>query len=114
MLSSMYLTAGFAVALAVAGGSALAAGRILPNGESAYGRLVPAQHGAVVVDTATARSVNVRCGDTVTFVKGSERFSWRFDSVVHGAVSLSQIAPPAFADARIMVYVALNDSELGG
>ena len=114
MISQKSLIAGLAASLAVAAGSALAAGNTLPNGESRYGHPVSAPQGVVVVNTATAKSVNVLCGDTVTFVNGAEKFSWRFDSVVHGAVPLSKFAPAAFGSVRTTVYVARNEAEYGG
>ena len=49
----------------------------------------------------TPRALNVRCGDTVTFVNGAKKFSWKFDTASHGAVPLAKIAPADFGVCRV-------------
>lgn len=114
MLSQKLITAGFVSALALTTGSALAAGDTLSNGKSRFGQPAAEMQGARVVDATTAQALNVRCGDTVTFVNGARKFSWKFDTTSHGAVPLAKIAPADFGAVASTVYVSRNDSERGG
>lgn len=85
------------------------------NGQSVFGRPAPAGEPASrVVDVTSAKYLNIRCGDSVTFVNGANRFSWRFDVATHRAVPLAKIAPSGFGTSALTVYVARNDMERGG
>lgn len=83
----------------------------LYNGQSVYGRVVAQPQNARVVDVSAQKSLNVECGETVTFKKGTQTFSWKFESVGHRAVDLRAIAPAGFADASLMVYVSRSEAE---
>lgn len=83
----------------------------LYNGQSVYGRAVPQSQDARVVDVNAQKSLNVDCGETVTFKKGSQTFTWKFESVGHHAVDLRAIAPAGFSDAPLMVYVSRSEAE---
>lgn len=85
----------------------------LLNGKSPYGTQVADGPEAIKADLAKSRYLNVRCGDTVTFVRGDRTFSWKFESLGHRAVPLSKIAPAGFAPDNYMVYVARNEGERG-
>jgi plastocyanin len=91
--------------------AATAADARLANGRSVHGMPVSAPQDARVVDVGTRSVLNVDCGDTITFVNGDQRFSWKFDSVGHGAVDLRALAPAGFASQRLMVYVSRNEAE---
>ncbi|MBI2750464.1 MAG: CzcE family metal-binding protein [Burkholderiales bacterium] len=114
MISRKLLTAGIVSTFAFAAGSAFAAGDTLPNGKSRFGQPTADMQGTRVVDVANAKALNVRCGDTVTFVNGAKKFSWKFDTTNHGAVPLAKIAPADFGAVASTVYVSRNDSERGG
>ena len=58
--------------------------------------------------------LQVAPGDTVTFVNGAKKFSWKFDTTNHGAVPLAKIAPADFGVVASTVYVSRNDYERGG
>lgn len=83
------------------------------NGQSVYGRSVTADASTKVVDLASAKALNVTCGDVVTFVNGSQRFTWRFDTVSHRAVPLAKVAPAGFGATQQVVYVSRNSMERG-
>lgn len=114
MFSKNLTTAGFVATLALTAGTAFAAGDLLPNGKSRFGQPAAELQGARVVDATTTKTLNVRCGDTVTFVNGAKKFSWKFDTTNHGAVPLARIAPSDFGAVASTVYVSRNDSERGG
>lgn len=114
MPSQKFTPVALVAALAMAAGTAFAAGDTLPNGKSRFGQPVTEVQGARVVDATTVKSLNVRCGDTVTFVNGAKTFSWKFDTTGHGAVPLARIAPADFGVVASTVYVSRNDSERGG
>lgn len=94
--------------VAVAGAQA---GDRLYNGQSVHGRSVEQPQHARVVDVDAHKTLNVNCGDTVTFRKGSQSFSWKFDTVGHGAVDLRAIAPAGFSDKKLMIYVSRSEGE---
>lgn len=98
---------------ALAGTSSFAKGsETLRNGQSIYGQSAQQPvSGGRVVDVAAGDKLNVRCGDTVTFVNGAKRFTWKFDAVNHQRVDLAKIAPSDFGKAGFTVYVAGNDLE---
>jgi hypothetical protein len=100
-------------ALAMSAGTAFAAGGTFMNGNSFYGKPSAEMKGNLVVDVATAKTLNVKCGDTVTFVNGAKRFSWRFETTPHSGVPLAKIAPADFGAGATTVYVARNDMERG-
>ena len=114
MFSQKLLTAGFVATLALTTGTAFAAGDTLLNGKSRFGQPTADMQGARVVDATNAKALNVRCGDTVTFVNGAKKFSWKFDTTNHGAVPLAKIVPADFGAVASTVYVSRNDSERGG
>lgn len=106
------LVTSLVLAAALAGTSAFAKGSdTLRNGQSIYGKSVSPTEGTRVVDVAAADKLNVRCGDTVTFVNGVKRFTWKFDAVNHQRVNLAKIAPSDFGQADLSVYIAGNDLE---
>lgn len=113
MRSQKIIPATFAATLAMTAGIAFAAGDTLMNGKSRFGEPVAEAPGAPVVNATTAKTLNVRCGDTVTFVNGAKKFSWKFDTTGHGSVPLSKIAPADFGAVASTVYVSRNDSERG-
>lgn len=84
------------------------------NGQSIYGKPAVAGSQTRVVDTRAGRTVNVKCGDTLTFVNGAQRFTWTFDVATHRRVALSKIAPADFGPTAQAVYVERNPSERGG
>lgn len=114
MFSQKLLAAGFAATLALAAGSAFAAGDTLPNGKSRFGNPTAEVQNARVVDVAGVKTLNVRCGESVTFVNGAKKFSWRFDPVNHGVVALAKLVPADFGATDIKVYVSRNEAEKGG
>jgi hypothetical protein len=83
----------------------------LYNGQSIHGRTVSQVANARVVDVSAQKSLNVDCGETVTFKKGSQTFTWKFESASHRVVDLRAIAPAGFSDASLMVYVSRNEAE---
>lgn len=67
--------------------------------------------GSRIVDVTTARSVNVNCGEIVTFRNEGRTFSWKFDVANHGAINLRDIAPAGFAQKPIYIYVSGTENE---
>lgn len=76
------------------------------------------QYGSYVATAATGRIINVNAntkyvnvddGETVTFVKDSQQFTWNFETS-RGAenMPLSAIAPAGFTANKVQVYVASN------
>lgn len=102
-----------ATLLAAATGSAFAAGDTYINGKSLYGQPMREAVNAKVVDISQAKKLNVRCGDTVTFVNGDKKFSWKFDVASHRAVDVAKIAPADFGAKAATVFVAPNEFERG-
>ena len=76
----------------------------LANGKSVYGAAASASQTARVVDVSAASTLNIDCGETVTF-------SWKFDVVGHRVVDLQAIAPAGFSSKPLKVYVARSDGE---
>lgn len=81
------------------------------NGQSVYGTPASAQQANKVVDVDKVSAVNVECGETVVFRKGEQSFAWKFDTVGHRSVKLSNIAPKEFASKTLTVYVSRNEAE---
>lgn len=94
-------------------GATFAAGGTYISGKSLYGQPARDATGAKLVDVGQAGMLNVRCGDTVTFVNGDKKFSWKFDVASHRAVPLAKIAPTDFGGKLGTVYVSPNDLERG-
>lgn len=92
---------------------AIANSETFMNGRSIYGYSVP-DHQGKVVHAATLKSINVRCGDTVTFTNGGKQFSWKFDVAGHRSVALNKVAPPDFGSSMLTVYVSPREDEVGG
>jgi len=87
---------------------------LLSNGQSVYGTPAEASPTSRQVDLATAGALNIRCGETVVFRSGTQRFAWKFDSISHRPVPLQAIAPAGFALGKALtVYVERNESERG-
>lgn len=78
---------------------------------TAYGQQVQANAAGRVIElTPATRFVNVTNGETVTFEKGTQRFTWHVD--VYSNVTefaLARIAPEALHAAGVDVYVAPNE-----
>jgi hypothetical protein len=83
----------------------------LANGKSVYGVVASTSQTAKVVDVGTASTLNIDCGETVTFRNGDKSFSWKFDVVGHRVVDLQTIAPAGFSSKPLKVYVARSDGE---
>lgn len=75
------------------------------------GRAVDATAADRVVDVSGARTLNVKCGETITFRSADRQFTWKFDAIGHRPVSLARIAPAGFGATDLSVYVAANDGE---
>lgn len=98
-----------ALATAVAASLALpAAAERFANGKSWYGAPSSAEVATQTVDVKSAKRLNVRCGDTVTFRNGEQRFSWRFDVLNHQVVDLRKIAPAGFTAEPLRIYISSN------
>ncbi len=98
-------------AQAATGGSASAGSDLMYNGKSVHGSAVAAPPTARQVNVELGKSLNVACGETVTFRKGEKTFSWKFESATHRAVDLRTIAPAGFTDKGLMVYISRNEAE---
>lgn len=81
------------------------------NGKSIHGEAVAATPKARVVNVDTGKAINVNCGDVVTFQSAGKSFTWKFNSAVHRALDVRDIAPQGFTDKKQLVYVSRNDSE---
>lgn len=75
------------------------------NGKSRYGEPATSEAGARVVDVNTAKYLNVRYGEAVTFRNAGREFTWLFNGVEQQSVDLSQIAPPGFISKAFVIYV---------
>lgn len=94
--------------------AAFAAGdHTLMNGQSVFGVPTSADRSAKVLDVNTAKSMEIKCGDVVTFRNGDKAFTWKFDVIGHRTVDLQTIAPAGFTSKPLMVYVERNESERG-
>lgn len=56
----------------------------------------------IVADT---RWANVKQGESIRFVSGSNTFGWKFDGT-RSAIDLMKVAPAGFVDRALLVYVA--------
>ena len=112
MTSKLVLNVAACAAVLVTG-SAFAAGDTYINGKSVYGQPARETVNAKVVDVTQAQRLNVRCGETVTFVNGDKKFSWKFDVAGHRAVDVSKIAPADFGVKMATVFIAPNEFERG-
>ncbi|MFG6458613.1 CzcE family metal-binding protein [Pelomonas nitida] len=63
------------------------------------------------VDVTKIKSLNVDCGDVVTFRNGAKSFTWKFEVPNHGRVDLKAIAPADFNAPTMIVYVSRAESE---
>lgn len=106
-------TAILAAALALTGPAAIASnGTTLSNGNSVYGVPTTLTATSKVVDLSKApKSLNINCGDVISFRDGDKTFTWKFDVVGHQAVKLAAIAPAGFNAQALRVHVSRNDSE---
>jgi hypothetical protein len=99
------------VAGMVAAAAASTASAAPRDNSAAYGEEVQLNTTGRVIDlTPATRFVNVTNGETVTFKKGSQRFTWHVD--VYSNVSefaLAKIAPHSLNFPDISVYVAASD-----
>lgn len=105
------LAAGFA-------GAASADDTLRHQQESAsYGSSVPAAAGRLVNLDGGVRWVNVAGGETITFARGAQRFTYRFDAPggATAEVPLSRIAPAGFGagDVRIFISPSQEDQPIG-
>ena len=101
----------FGLALSATVASAAMNTSTLANGKSVYGAAASASQTARVVDVSAASTLNIDCGETVTFRSGDKSFSWKFDVVGHRVVDLQAIAPAGFSSKPLKVYVARSDGE---
>lgn len=76
-----------------------------------YAVSAPALKGRVI-DVSAGRPINVTCGELVTFVNGSQSFTWKFEGR-HTAVELAKLAPAGFQTSGKTIYIARDLSELG-
>ena len=97
--------------LAASAQAAPASPEKLYNGQSVYGREVAQAQNARIVDVSATKALNVDCGETVTFKKGTQTFTWKFETVGHRPVDLRAIAPAGFLNAPVMVYVSRSEAE---
>lgn len=85
---------------------------------ASYGSSVPAAAGRLVKLDGGVRWVNVAGGETVTFARGGQRFTYRFDAPgsATAEVPLSRIVPAGFGAGDVLVYVnpAPADQPIGG
>ena len=88
-------------------------GQTMANGRSVYGIANATAAADRTVDVSSATTLNVTCGETVTFLSGGHSFTWRFDVRGHRPFDLKQVAPAGFPLQRLMIYVSPNDLERG-
>ncbi|CAM3616846.1 CzcE family metal-binding protein [Paracidovorax anthurii] len=88
-----------------------ARGDTYANGQSALGRAASPANATRTVDASQARTLNVKCGETVAFRNGDKTFAWKFDVAAHRPVSLAAISPSDFGASPLRVYVAPNEGE---
>lgn len=84
---------------------------LMNNGKSVFGEPVTATQDTRIINLAKQNSLNVTCGDVVTFQNGSKTFSWKFDTTRHSAVDLQKIVPAGFTDKNVKIYVSRNEGE---
>ena len=78
---------------------------IFNNGQSFYGQPSRGTVGARGINLAIAGSLNVEYGETVTFRRGGQQFSWIFNGFDRMSVSITKIAPKEFSNSALVVYV---------
>ncbi|WP_296948979.1 CzcE family metal-binding protein [uncultured Massilia sp.] len=78
---------------------------------SAYGQAVPPDSASRIVSlTPQTRFVNVTNGETVTFEKDGQRFTWHVDTYSNvSAFALAAIAPHALHADQVEIYVASDE-----
>ncbi|MDR7336187.1 MAG: CzcE family metal-binding protein [Roseateles sp.] len=81
------------------------------NGKSVHGEPVAATQDGRIVNVDAGKSINVNCGDVVTFQKAGKSFTWKFSSAAHRPVDLRAIAPAGFTDKPLKVYISRTDAE---
>lgn len=59
----------------------------------------------VITLTGETRWVNVKYGESVRFVSGTQEFAWKFDGPDSREVELRQVAPAGAVSQPITVYV---------
>ncbi|MFN3809060.1 MAG: CzcE family metal-binding protein [Roseateles asaccharophilus] len=109
--SFTHIALAFGLAMSATAASAAMGTTTLANGKSIYGATAAASQATKVVDAGSANTLNVDCGETVTFRNGDKSFSWKFDVVGHRVVDLQTIAPAGFSSKPLKVYVARNETE---
>ncbi|MFN3302143.1 MAG: CzcE family metal-binding protein [Roseateles sp.] len=97
--------------VSIASSANVARNETMANGKSVHGQVVAQSQHDRVVNVDAQKSINVDCGDVVTFKKSGQSFTWKFDSVRHGAVDLRTIAPAGFTDQKLTVYVSRSEAE---
>ncbi|WCM92266.1 CzcE family metal-binding protein [Acidovorax sp. NCPPB 2350] len=88
-----------------------ARGDTYANGQSALGRAANPANATRTVDASQARTLNVKCGETIAFRNGDKTFAWKFDVAAHRPVNLAAISPSDFGASPLRVYVAPNEGE---
>lgn len=107
-------TAILVAAFALTGHAAIASnGTTLSNGNSVYGVPTTPTASSKVVDLSKAppKSLNINCGDVISFRDGDKTFTWKFDVVGHQAIKLAAIAPAGFNAQALTIHVSRNDGE---
>lgn len=98
--------------IAIGSTSALAAPDAKPSVDRSWlGKPIAAAVGAKTIDVTKVKTINIDCGEVVTFRNGEKTFTWKFDVVGHRNVDLKSIAPADFNAPDVRVYVSRNDSE---
>ncbi|MEL4177974.1 CzcE family metal-binding protein [Roseateles sp. PN1] len=102
-----------AAVLVLTGHAAIAAnGTTLSNGNSVYGvPTTPTASGKVVDLSKAPKSLNVNCGDVISFRDGDKTFTWKFDVIGHQSVNLAAIAPAGFSTQSLKIHVSRNEGE---
>lgn len=76
------------------------------------GRVGAASQASKIVDTTkNNKYINIECGETVVFTNGTDQFVWKFDVLGHQVVPLAKIAPAAFSNSALKIYVEKNHLE---
>lgn len=105
----------FAALAAGLAGAASADDTLRHQRESAsYGSSVPQAPAARLVNLdGGVRWVSVAGGETVTFARGGQRFTYRFDAPgsATAEVPLSRIAPAGFGAGEVRIYISPSQEE---
>ena len=109
--SFTHVAIAFGLAMSATVASAAMDTSTLANGKSIYGATTAASQTAKVVDVSKVSTLNIDCGETVTFRHGDKSFSWKFDVIGHRVVDLQTIAPVGFVSQPLKIYVARNEGE---